>query len=318
MRRKWITFGRVLRTGVVNFGRNMALAIAAMAVMVVTLTIILFSIVANATFANTINQITDKINISVFLANSVTREQAEEFMSELRTLPEIKNVKYVSQDDALKAYREDNADNPELLRAITETGNPLPASIEIDPNDVNEIQHIKAFLDKPDNKKLQDPTAGTSYDDDRKEAVDKIIHSTNTLTRIGLIMIPIFGLVSVLIIFNTIQMAIFNRRDEIQIMRLLGASTWFIRGPFVVESILYGVISASLSVALINIMISASSTLQAASLGLLDISYAIEFFRANFWKLLLVQLGIGILIGAASATIATRRYLKLKISRRKR
>lgn len=315
MKRKLITFGRIVRTGVVNFGRNMALAIAAMAVMTVTLTIILFSLVANAAFGKTIDLVTDKINISVYLGESVTTTERNNFISRLRAMPDVANARYVSREEALANYREDNADNQELLKGLAEVGNPLPASIDIDPADVNNIQNIKTFLDKPENKKLQDPVAGTSYDDDRKEAVDKIISSTNTLTRLGALTIPIFGIVSVLIIFNTIQMAIFNRRDEIQIMRLLGASTSYIRGPFVVESIMYGVISALISVGIIHGLVQASSTLQAASLGLLDISFATEYFRGNFWLLLTGQLGIGILIGAASSIIATRRYLKFKTSK---
>jgi cell division transport system permease protein len=108
-------------------------------------------------------------------------------------------------------------------------------------------------------------------------------------------------------------MAIFNRRDELTIMRLLGASTWYIRGPFVVESIIYGIFSAVLSVSLIHTMfVAANSTLQASSLGLLDINYSAEYFKEHFWILLALQLGVGILIGAVSSTIATQRYLKFK------
>jgi cell division transport system permease protein len=316
MRRKWITFGRVIRTGIVNFGRNAALGIAAMAVMVVTLTIILFSIIANATFGNTIQQITDKINISVYLDDSVTDDQVDELMADLRRLPDVKKVSYISKEDALKAYRAENAKDPELLNAISETGNPLPASIQIDPTDPNRIQVIKNFLDRPANKKLQDPQAGTSYSGDRKEAVDKITHATNVLQRVGIFAVVVFAIVSVLIIFNTIQMAIFNRRDEIQIMRLLGANTWYIRGPFVVESVMYGVFSALISIAIVNLLFFASSSaLQASSLGLLDIGYADRYFHEHLWKLLTLQLVIGILIGAASSVIATRRYLKFKVAK---
>ncbi len=108
-------------------------------------------------------------------------------------------------------------------------------------------------------------------------------------------------------------MAIFNRRDELTIMRLLGATTWYIRGPFVVESIIYGVLSAVVSVLLINaLFVASSSALQASSLGLLDINYADNYFNGHFWLLLTVQLSLGILIGAASSIVATRRYLKFK------
>jgi cell division transport system permease protein len=310
------TFRRVVRTGLLNFVRNAWLAVAAIAVMVVTLTIILFSIVANATFSNTIQQITDKINISVYLKDSVTPNQRDDLMRQLKTLPNVKDVKYVSKADALTKYRADNAGNQSLLQAVTETGNPLPASISIDPVDPSQIQTIKDYLDKPNNKTLQDPQAGTSYSGDRKAAIDKISHATNVLQRVGVIAVLVFAVISVLIIFNTIQMAIFNRRDELTIMRLLGATTWYIRGPFVVESIMYGVIAAIASILIVNsVFITASSALQASSLGLLDIEYSGRYFHMHFLTLLTLQLGIGIVIGAVSSVIATRRYLKFKTSK---
>lgn len=310
------TFRRVVRTGLLNFVRNAWLAIAAIAVMVVTLTTILFSIVANATFSNTIDQITSKINISVYLKDGVTVAQRNALMEELRHQPNVKSVSYVSKADALAKYRTDNANNQSLLQAVSETGNPLPASISIDPIDPTQIQGIKDFLDKPANKAFQDPQAGTSYSGDRKAAIDKISHATNVLQRIGVAAVLVFAVISVLIIFNTIQMAIFNRRDELTIMRLLGATTWYIRGPFVVESIMYGVIAAVASVLIANsVFITASSALQASSLGLLDIDYSAQYFRANFWTLLTLQLAIGIVIGAVSSVIATRRYLKFKTSK---
>jgi cell division transport system permease protein len=310
------TLRRIVRTGLLNFVRNAWLAIAAIAIMCVTLTIILFSIVANATFANTIKQINDKINISVYLRDNVTDKQRTQLMDQLRQLPNVRGVSYVSKQQALDRYRQDNANNQSLLQAISETGNPLPASVSVDPVDPGKIQAIKDFLDKPENKKLQDPQAGTSYSGDRKAAIDKISHATNVLQRVGVAAVALFAFISVLIIFNTIQMAIFNRRDELTIMRLLGATTWFIRGPFVVESILYGVIAAIVSVAIIHgIFVTASSALQATSLGLLDISYSSQYFTSNFFKLLGLQLTIGIVIGAVSSTIATRRYLKFKTSK---
>jgi cell division transport system permease protein len=114
-----------------------------------------------------------------------------------------------------------------------------------------------------------------------------------------------------LIIFNTIRMAIFNRRDELIIMRLLGASTAFIRGPFVVETMLYGLVAALISIAAVAALFAvASQTLQASSLGLLDINYSNRYFSNRLWQILTIQILAGILIGAASSMIATRRYLR--------
>lgn len=314
MNRKIITFSRIITTGMVNFVRNSWLAIAAMAVMVVTLTIILFSLIANATFTNTIKQITDKIDVSVYLKDSITEEQTDKLLRDIKNLPNTEKVTYVSKQEVLARYIEQNADNPELLSAVSSTDNPLPATIQIKPRDLNKLDDIKKYLSKQEIAALQSDEP--SYSGDRKEAIDKITHATNIMQRAGIVAVLIFALISVLIIFNTIQMAIFNRRDELTIMRLLGASTGYIRGPFVVESIIYGISSALLSILLIHTMfVAANSTLQATSLGLLDINYSSEYFKEHFWKLLSLQLVVGILIGAVSSTVATHRYLKFKTKR---
>jgi len=312
MKRRLITLWRIIHTGIVNFIRNASLAVAAMAVMVITLTIVLFSIITNATFANTIQQITDKIDVSVFLNDNVSDAQADKLVGQFKKLPNVKAVTYLNKQQALNAYIAQNANNSDLVAAATEAGNPIPATIRIKPKDLNKIQDIKNYLSKKDVAALQ--TEGSpSYSGDRKKAIDNITHATNILREIGIIAIAVFALVSALIIFNTIQMAIFNRRDELTIMRLLGASTWYIRGPFVVESAIYGILSAIISVLIVNsAFVASSQALQASSLGLLDINYANDYFGDNFMKLLGLQLLVGVLIGGCSAIIATRRYLKFK------
>lgn len=311
-KRKLITFWRIITTGMTNFIRNASLATAAIAVMVVTLTIVLFSLIANATFTNTIAQITNKIDVSVYLKDTVTVQQKNNLVSMLKRLPDVNHVSYLSKDQALQAYIHDNSKNPQLLQAINATDNPLPATIKIKPRDLNKIGTIKNFLTTPANAALQ-TSDSPSYNGDRKQAIDTITHATNVLREIGVASVILFTIICALIIFNTIQMAIFNRRDELTIMRLLGASTSYIRGPFVVESAIYGILSAIISMVIVNAAFLASSNaLQATSLGLLDINFAADYFGHHFVKLLFLQLLVGILIGIASATIATRRYLKFK------
>lgn len=310
----WITQARIVKAGMQNFIRNASLAIAAIAVMVITLTIILTSVVANATFANTVAQITDKIDVSMYLKDSVTQQQRENLQRDLSKIENVKSVRYVSKEDALAAYKQQNQNNIDLLLAISQTDNPLPATLVIKPRDPNKIDTIKAFLERKEIKDLQSDE--TSYSGDRKVAIDKISSATKFFREAGIAGVLVFAIVSMLIIFNTIRMAIFNRRDELTIMRLLGASSWYIRGPFVVESILYGVVSGILSVTLVNVLFAVSSTaFDASSLGLLDIKFANDYFAAHFWLILTAQLFIGILIGAVSSVIATRRYLKFKTSK---
>jgi cell division transport system permease protein len=306
---KYITVERIIKNGFVNFGRNIWLAIAAIAMMGITLTILLFAIIANATFTHTISDLTSHIDVVEYLKDTTTQPQVDAQLKQLKSLPNVASATYTSKADALKAYEKQNANNTTLLAAISETDNPLPASITIKPVDPNKIQDIQDFLNKPGQKTLQsDPT---SYSGDRKAAVDKITSATHFFQQAGVVGIIIFIVISMLIIFNTIRMAIFNRRDELVIMRLLGASTSYIRGPFVVETMLYGAVAAAISLTICWALFRvASSTLQASSLGLLDISYSSRYFTRHAATILTIQLLVGILIGAASSLIATRRYLK--------
>jgi len=309
-----VVFKRIVKTGFINFVRNAWLGIAAMAVMVITLTIILFSIIANATFANTVQQITDRIDVSVYLNDSVTNKQRDELISNLKGLENVEGVTYISKDQALVIYKQQNAGNSDLLTAISQTDNPLPASLQIKPRDPNRIEEIRTYLEQGDVKALQSDE--TSYSGDRKQAIDKITNATSFFRKAGIAGIIIFAIISMLIIFNTIQMAIFNRRDELTIMRLLGASTNFIRGPFIVESILYGLVSGILSIIIIKALFTISArTLDASSLGILDIDYSNTYFKEHFFAFLGLQLVVGVLIGAISSLIATRRYLKFKSSK---
>ena len=313
--KRWlVTLRRIIRGGCINFVRNSSLSIAAIAVMVITLTIVLSSIIANATFTNTVSQITDKINVSIFLNDSVTKVQADKLTDDLRKLPNVETVEYLSKEQVLENFKKQNSEDAQQLAAISATDKPLPATIHIKPRDTNKIGEIKTYLDKPSITALQ--KYPTSYSGNTKIAVDNITHAADFLQRAGLAGVLVFAVISMLIIFNTIQMAIFNRRDEITIMRLLGASTSYIRGPFVVESMIYGIFSAVISIVLLNaLFIVSSSTLQASSLGLLDINYANQYFGKYFWLFLTLQLGIGIFIGTVSSVVATRRYLKFKTTK---
>lgn len=314
MRRRLRTLQRIFKVGIVNFLRNISLAIAAMAVMVVTLTIVLFSVITNATFTQTIGQITNKIDVSVFLKDDVTPSQTDQLLTSIKALPNVKSVQYLDKTEVLQQYETQNSGNQQLDAAIGQTSNPLPATILIKPIDLNEISNIKNFLISPSVASLQ--SAPPSYSGSQETAINKITHATDILRELGIVIVVIFAVICALIIFNTIQMAIFNRRNEITIMRLLGASTSYIRGPFIVESTIYGVLSAAISVLVIyGIFVAANSELQASTFGLLDIKYANHYFNSHIWQLLAMQLMLGIVLGAVSSYIATHRYLKLKMKK---
>ena len=309
--RRSIMTWRVFLAGFKNFFRNAWLSIAAMAVMVVTLSIVLFSFIENATFSHTIQEIRDRIDVSVYLKDDVTEQQREELKNKLFEIENVKSIEYVSKEQALEDFISQNSDDVDLQLSVSQTDNPLPQSLKVKLHNPDIIDEIKTFLDQPEIAALQSDE--TSYEGDRKEAIDNIAKATTFIQRAGIAGVILFAAISVLIIFNTIQMAIFNRRDELSIMRLLGASRWYIRGPFLVESMLIGVFAAIIAVAISKgIFYIASGTLGASTFGLLDIAYSGTFFSDNFWPILATVLGMGILIGIGSSFVATQRYLRLR------
>lgn len=303
-----VTFARIGKTGSRNFMRNAWLSTAATAVMTVTLTLIAVSYIATSALNTTIKGVVDKIDVSVYLNDATTPEQVTSLQTRLKAIDNVSSIKFVSKNDALAQYREQNKANPELLKAVSETDNPLPASIQIKVKDQNKMQPITDLVNQPDVKPLLAARDAVSYSGDRKVTIDRIISTSNFIKLATIAASVLFVIISTLIIFNTIRMAIFTRRDEIEIMKLVGATSWFIRGPFIFEAALYGIIGAAISLIIVYMLIIGG----APKLGsYVDTESVVSFFKSNFILVALIEVVIGILIGAISSLIAMVRYLKL-------
>jgi len=314
MRRFFIIFRRQCKAGVTNFIRNSWLSTAATAIMVVTLSIGLTTLIANMTFSRMIKTITDKIDVSVYLVDNITPKERERFMSELKAQPNVREVNYVSKDRALEIYKDQNKDNLELQNAISQTDNYLPASFQVKTNDPNKIEDIASTINRTPNKKLQSDEP--SYSGDRKQAIDRIVSIARFFRIAGVAASAVFAVISILIIFNTIRMAIFNRRDEIEIMKLIGATRGYIRAPFLIEASLYGLIAAGITVAVSYTLLMGQADNIASYVP--EVLYTRDFFRDHMWEIGGAMLFLGVMIGILSSSLATKRYLKVYTKSRRR
>jgi cell division transport system permease protein len=312
MRRFLITFARQSRVGLTNFLRNSWLSTAATAIMVVTLSIVTVTFIANMTFTKMVGNITNKIDISVYLTDTITPNDRNRFMAELKALPDVSRVTYISKDQALSTYRAENKDNIQLLNAISETDNPLPASFNVEPRDPNKINDIATVINKNENKQLQ--SAQPSYSGDRKLAIDRIVSIARFFKFTGVAASGVFAIISIMIIFNTIRMAIFNRRDEIEIMKLIGATKQYIRGPFLIEASLYGLIAGIVTLVLsYGLLLGQSENIASYIPEVLDTK---AFFIQYAAPIALGIMLLGILIGVVSSMLATNKYLKVYTTNR--
>lgn len=309
-RRQWITFMRMVRYGINNFTRNAWLTIAATAVMTITLLIIFMTVAAQNILTNSVDAISQRVDMSIYLLPETTADQANEISDQLRQLSNVRQVEFISSEQARERAANDNRRDGQVLDAINEATNRLPATLRISLYDINDTSQLDSFVS--DSQTLQvhiNPDRDPSFAGPRRDAIQNIASWTVLAQRIGLVMSAVFVIISSLIIFNTIRMAIFSRKDEIQMMKLIGADRRFIRGPFVVEAIVYGVIAALIATAAgYGIMVFLDGRL--TDFGV-DVATSIELLMRYIGVVVVVMVLLGATIGTISSLLATRRYLKI-------
>jgi cell division transport system permease protein len=299
-----IAVWRIMVAGTRNFFRNAWLSIAATAIMTVTLTVMLSGVILNAALKDTLKDITHRIDIAIYLEDKAEPEQIVALEEELRNLDNVQTVHFVSKADALKRYRVQFRDKPTLLEAITDEENPLPQAIEFQVKDLNEIDPIIEITQKDEYLPI---VQSTSYED-RQKIIKRIAEINSFLVNSAIIVSSLFTAISILIIFNTIRMAIFSRSEEIQIMRLIGAGNGYIRGPFIFEAMLNGVMAAVISLVFAYVVLFAGAP---KLLSYVNFSNTLSFFE-NYWTLIAFgTMLVGMFVGALSSALAMARYLRL-------
>ena len=292
-RRQWLTFMRMCRYGVNNFTRNAWLTVAATAVMTITLLIIFVTVVAQNVLADTTTQVGRRVDRSIYLKTGTTEDQAKKILSDLRSLSNVDSVRFVSTDEGRAEFAQQNKSSDGALEALTQATNKIPATVRITLKDVNDTSQLVEYVKTSDSLKAYiDPSRQPTFMSERKSATDTIAAWTRTAQQLGIGASILFTSISMLIIFNTIRMAIFNRKEEIQMMKLIGAERSFIRGPFIGVGLLY-----STQGTLSSWGVSVGPTL----------SYVISYIGF----VLLGMIVLGGLLGTISSLLATRRYLKI-------
>jgi cell division transport system permease protein len=296
---------RVIKNGWSAFWRNIALSLATIFIMVTVLSLVTFLFFLRPVSSILISDIEKKVDVSVYFKEDVSEDDIVQVESEVSRIPQVSEVEYVSKDDALNAFVDKHKDDPVLIDSLTEVGyNPFLASLNIKAQDASQYEQITKFLETGQFKDLID---NVDYYQ-RKPVIDKVYAMTSGANRIGLLFSLIFGLIAVLIAFNTIRIAIHNSSEEISIMRLVGASDWFVRGPFLVQGIIVGLISAFIS---LLIAFLASWALDSKISGLIPDVSILRIFLSNILYIFLIQLAAGIILGVLSSLIAVRKYLKI-------
>jgi cell division transport system permease protein len=310
MRRKLITLRRILKIGFLNLFRNSWLTIAATAVMIVALLIVLLAVVLNITAKNAIDELARNLKASVYLKEGVDEKQIGPLRSELSANRYVSAVNYISTSQAREDLASDFKDNKEILQAYALVGGDvLPSSLEVSVSDLSKMSEIETIAQKAEYKELiSDVSLGQT---DAKKTIDRAASAQRFITIGSIIAASALSLVSIMIIFNTIRMAIYTRREEIRIMKLIGATPRYIRGPFLVEASLYGVIAGIIANASVySIVLSIGRKVSDQPEFSATYSYFTEVPTIIVMGLSAIL--VGILIGVVSSSLAMEKHLKLK------
>lgn len=313
MKRKMITLWRITKSGGKNFLRNTWLSIAATAVMVVALTIMLSAVVLNVTARNAVKELSKKIKVTVYLKDGVTEERRNVVQRRLTSLTSVSSVDFVDRREAERRFKtsQSSEDSAFIEQALALAGaTTLPESLEVSLTDLSQSSQIVSVASEEGyNDVVDDVSVGKN--DVAKETIERATSAQKYIVRGSIFAAALFAAVSILIIFNTIRMAIYTRSEEIRIMKLIGATPNYIRGPFLVESCMYGIVAGVLAnITVYTVILSLGPKVQSQA----EFSASYDLFTSTpmmFGSLLAVVV-VGVLIGIFSSLLAMNKHLKLK------
>jgi len=308
----WVTLKRMVRAGFLDFWRNGFVSLASILVMTVTLFVVGMTLFAGVILNSALGELRDKADISVYFTTSAPEDQILQLQKSVNALPQVQSTTYISADDALAAFRELHQDDQLTLQALQELGdNPLGAELDIKAKDISQYDAISQFLQQQQASQAGGPSIIDKinyFDEQHREALDRLQEITDSAGRLGLIIILLLVGVTLAISFNTLRLAIYTSREEIQVMRLVGAGAFYIRAPFMVEGVLYGLISGVVTLVLFYPLTYWLGQATANFFGGINVfSYYVSHFLMFFG----IIIGTGVVLGAAASYLAVRRYLKI-------
>jgi cell division transport system permease protein len=300
-------FTRIFKFAVADFSRNKGISLATIFVLVITIMLLSGLLFFQGIAGYLTSQIQAKIDITAYFKDGTVEQDILDVKDQIiKMSPNVKNVEYISSDQALASFNEKHQNDPVLSKALQQVGsNPFLPSLNITTNgEPTQYEEISNILQTSDFSKLIDKVDFSQ----KKNTIEKVYSITSNINMFGIILGVILVLVAILVVFNTIKLAIENSKDEISTMKIVGASDWFIRGPFIIQGIIYGIIAfviCILASGLFAFFLSGKMSVILPGFNLFS------YFLTNLWIFVLIQLCFGIGVGAFSAFFVVKKYLEI-------
>lgn len=306
----WMIIKRVFVGGGKNFVRGGAVSVATVLVMTVTLAIIGGLIFVSALLSYTLESIKEKVDVSVYFVTTASEQSILAVKDQLGRLPEVEKVSYTSREDILTQFRSRNAGNQLNLQALDEIGtNPFGGRLDVHAKDPSQYEAISKFLDVSPTLSAGGTSIvdGTNYKQNQ-ESIQRLTVIINAIRDIGFAVVLIFAIASILIAFATIRLAIYTSKDEIAVMKLVGASNAYVQAPFVVAGIITGAIAATI---VLIALWPATWYAGIKTVGWFDGFNIGKYYVSHFFWVFGIVMGSGIVLGSVASIFAIRKYLKV-------
>lgn len=310
-------FGYSIKEAFRHFFRNWTTSFGAVITIFLSLFIIGLFIVGSVLVNSFIGNVEDQVTIQAYISDEVSDADVEDYQDKLEKMDNVKSVEFVSKEDALKEYSSSISSNADATLSALDGQNPLPRSFRIEMEDPSQVESMaETIKDDPGFRKIVDDANSEIDDKDAdvaenvrygQEEVSRLFQLTNYIRVAAVVLVALLTFVAFIFINNTIRLSITARRREIAIMRLVGASNGFIRGPFITEGVLQALIGALFSIGVLELFRNLVIPKIFASISWMSIGIPMEIYYATYGSLVL----LGVIIGLFGSAIAMRRYLKV-------
>lgn len=305
----WVSLKRIARSGLINFWRNSFVSLASIFVLTTTLFIVGSLMFVNSATGQFIAYLKDKVDVNVYLEPNADEGEVNSLIENIQNLPEVERVTYQTPEEVFSAFVEKNQDKVVTLRALEEIGeNPFGGTISIKAKELSQYPGVAQFLDDYAATETGDSIVEVINYNNNRGAIEQLERTSVFAERFAWVAILLFSIASILITFNTVRLAIYTAREEISVMRLMGASNQYIRGPFLIEGAVYGLISA-----LVTLILFFPLTLFLRS-GIAEAFSGVDLFSmyvSQFSFFAVVIIGVGVILGVVSTFLAVRKYLSV-------
>lgn len=301
-----LSFLRVIKFSFQDIGRNIWLSIVTISILILALFSIDMLLTVNFISKAAIDAIKDKIDVNIYIKPETDEKEIMALKADISGLPQIKEAQYISKAQAFEDFRLKHKNDPEVLDALKEIGkNPLTPSLIIKPKNVDQYQDLIGSLNK-----IESDIIESRNFDDHKLIIEKINSITKKVSDSGILISSIFIIITILLVFNSIRVAIYTHRREIKIMRLVGASNWFIRTPFIFSSLIYTIIGMIAAVSVFYFFLN----LLQPYIETFFINYEINlvaYFNDNFTKIFGYQFLAAAAVNILASLMAVSKYSKV-------